>query len=73
MQQQRSYRASLIVAAAIAGSVMASGQAGDSRVFDADRHDFRRWQGRAEHAFRTRLVRAPEALAQRPSLPAEPA
>jgi hypothetical protein len=61
MGQQRSYRASLIFAAAMAGSVLASGAVAGSKIDDPDHRDYGRWHPRAAHAYRQWLARSPQA------------
>ncbi len=56
MQQNRSYRRSLIVAATLASAVLGgAGCVARVRLFDADHQDYHRWDGREDRAYRRYL------------------
>ena len=56
MREPRNYQVSLIVAAAMASSVVSSGCVVERvRLYDADQQDYHRWDDREDRAYRRYL------------------
>jgi hypothetical protein len=68
MREPRNCRASLILAAAMATAVVGSGCTAGVRFYDADYHDYHRWDDREDRAYRRYLTERQEEYREFPRL-----